>query len=306
MGGEDISEKTSMITGDTYSGKLKEAKDSPPALVVLMGPSGYVGKQWPLSRPETIIGRAVESQIYIDDKSVSRNHARIHNVNGVITLLDLGSSNKTVINGQTLTPLTPYTLSDNDQIKAGNVIFKFFEKGNLEALTHQSLNEKVQKDAMTGAYSKGALLERGPEAIKRSEVLNEDLSILVLDLDHFKKINDGYGHAGGDAVLIELGRIVSQKVVRSQDYFARYGGEEFVIILAGSNLAKAVEVGERLRSTIEQSDFMFEGKKIPVTISVGAAQRKESESDWPSLFERADAALYQSKQNGRNKVTPSE
>lgn len=299
---EDISEKTSMISGDTYSGKLKEVREAPPSLVILMGPPGYVGKQWTLDKGEMIIGRAVESQIYIDDRSVSRTHARIHSVNGEVTMIDLGSSNKTVVNGNTLTPMAPVRLKNNDQVKAGNVIFKFLEKGNLEALTNQELNEKAQRDALTGAYSKGAILERGPEAMKRSEVLNEDLSILVFDLDHFKKINDGFGHAGGDYVLKELGRIVSSKVVRSMDYFARYGGEEFVIILLGSGLAKALEVGERLRVAIEQHNFEFEGRKIPVTLSVGAAQRKPAESEWDVLFERADAALYRSKQAGRNRV----
>lgn len=301
---DEISDKTSIFTSETFSGRLKAIDDAPPALVVLMGPTGYVGKQWALVQSEIVLGRSVECQIYIDDKSVSKTHARVNILNGEATIMDLGSTNGTTINtDMALVPMTPYRLTNNDQIKTGNVIFKYLEKGNIEAVTNQELNEKALRDALTGAYSKRALLERGPEAIKRSEFLNEDLSILVFDLDHFKKINDKYGHSAGDFVLKEIGRIVSSKVVRAKDYFARYGGEEFVILLSGSGLTSAHEVGERLRSTVESHIFDFESKIIPVTISIGVAQKKLSESDWDLLFDRADQALFKSKQTGRNKVT---
>lgn len=301
---DEISDKTSIFTSETFSGRLKAIDSAPPAFVCLMGPTGYVGKQWGLTQNEVVLGRSVECQIYIDDKSVSKTHARVNILNGEATIMDLGSTNGTTINSEVhLVAMTPYRLGNNDQVKTGNVILKYLDKGNIEAITNQEMNEKAQRDALTGAYSKGALLERGPEAMKRSEFLNEDLSVLVFDLDHFKKVNDKYGHLAGDYVLKEVGRIVSSKVVRSQDYFARYGGEEFVILLSGSGLTSAHEVGERLRGTIESHVFDFEGKIIPVTISIGVAQKKLSESDWDLLFDRADQALYKSKQSGRNKVT---
>jgi diguanylate cyclase (GGDEF)-like protein len=217
--------------------------------------------------------------------------------------MDLGSSNKTVINGKMVDPMTPYRLKNNDQIKTGNVIFKFLESGNLEAITNKELNEKAEKDALTGAFSKGALLEKGPEAMKRSEFLVEPFSILVFDIDFFKKINDKFGHAAGDYVLKTLSQIVGQKMVRANDYFARYGGEEFVILLNNTPIKTALEVAERIRTTIETSLFEFDGKQIPVTISVGVAQRQATESSWESFFQRADEALYKSKQSGRNQVT---
>jgi two-component system cell cycle response regulator len=300
----DESEKTSIVASDTFKGKIKAADDAPPALVVLMGPTGYVGKQFALTEPESVIGRSIECQIFIDDRSVSRNHSRINVVGNDVTITDMGSSNKTIVGAdRALEAGESYRLSNNEQIKTGNVIFKFLEQGNLEAITNKELNEKAEKDALTGAFSKGALLEKGPEAIKRSEFLNEELSILVFDLDHFKKINDNYGHAGGDFVLKTLSRIVGTKMVRSMDYFARYGGEEFVIILQGSPIKTALEVAERIRTTIETSAFTFEGKNIPVTISVGVASRLSSEAQWEALFQRADEALYKSKQSGRNRVT---
>jgi len=300
--GEDVSEKTSIVSGDTFSGKMQQAEQAPPALVVLMGPTGYVGRQWALTSPEYIIGRNPDSTIFIDDKSVSRSHARLMIVGGDVTIQDLGSSNKTSINGAVLTPMTPQKLRNNDQLKCGSVIFKFLERGNLEAFTNKALSEKAEKDALTGAYNKGALLERGPEVMKRAELLKEELSVIVFDIDFFKKINDTFGHPGGDHVLKMLGGIVTSKLIRTHDYFARYGGEEFVLILSGAPQKNALEVAERVRMTIQNADFIFEGKKIPVTVSLGVATRKD-EAEWDNLFNRADAALYQSKQSGRNRVT---
>ena len=299
----DILEKTSIVASDTFKGRLREADEVPPAIVVLIGPPGYVGKQYPITASDIVIGRSVESQVYIDDKSLSRSHAKFA-VNGAeVSIIDLGSTNKTVVNGQVIPALASCLLKNNDQIKTGNVIFKFLEKGSIEAMTNATMYEKAQKDALTGAHSKGALLEKGPEAMKRAEILNEALSVITFDLDHFKKVNDTYGHPGGDYILKELSKTVINKLIRANDYFARYGGEEFVLLLAGSPSKTAMEVGERIRHTIEVHEFVFEGKKIPVTISVGVATKTAADSDWMQIYERADKALYHSKQTGRNKVS---
>ncbi len=138
--------------------------------------------------------------------------------------------------------------------------------------------------------------------MKRAEVLSEPLAVITYDIDFFKKINDNFGHAGGDCVLRELGELMHSKLVRSNDYFARYGGEEFVLILQATPLKTAMEVAERIRATVEQHSFIFEGKKVPVTISIGVSTQG-SRDTWESLYERADKALYASKQGGRNRVT---
>lgn len=296
-------EKTSIVSSDTFKGRLKEADDVPPAIVVLIGPPGYVGKQYPINANDIVIGRSVESQVYIDDKSLSRSHAKFAVNGGDVSVIDLGSTNKTIVNGQVIPPLASCLLKNNDQIKTGNVIFKFLEKGNIEAITNAAMYERAHKDALTGAHSRGALIEKGPEAIKRSEVLNEPLSVVTFDIDHFKKINDTYGHPGGDYVLKELCSVVINKLIRANDFFARYGGEEFVLLLSGSSSKTALEVGERIRQTIEGHEFIFEGQRILVTISVGVATRQPNEGDWTQIYDRADKALYQSKQTGRNRVT---
>jgi len=299
----DSQERTVMSSTNAIRGALKQADEAPPALVVLVGPSGFVGRQWLLNKTDLTIGRSPDCDIYVDDKSLSRSHAKI-SLNGFdVAILDMNSTNKTSVNEQTLASMVPRKLQNNDRVKTGNVIFRYLEKGSIEVIANQHLLEKSQKDALTSAYSKGALLEKGPESIKRSQTLGEPLSVITFDLDHFKKINDNFGHPGGDYVLRELGTLLQSNLVRSNDYFARYGGEEFVIILQATNLKTASEVADRIRHTVENHQFIFESKRIPVTISIGVAQFRPDVDSWETIYERADKALYESKQTGRNKVT---
>ncbi len=301
-GKDDTNEKTMVASDTTLKRELLRSDSAPPVLVVLMGPPGYQGKQWALT-DAFVIGRAIESNVFIDDKSLSRSHARVDIKENKVYVVDLGSTNKTIVNGQILPPMVLCEVKNNDQIKTGNVIFKFLETGNIEVLSAQILFEKANRDALTGAYSKGALLEKGPESIKRSEVLNEALSVIVFDIDFFKKINDTHGHPCGDFVLKDMARVVSTKLIRSNDFFARYGGEEFVLILSGTPDKVAAEIAERIRTTIQNHEFKFEGKIIPVTVSVGVTSKQPNDSQWQFMFDRVDKALYTSKQTGRNKVS---
>src|SRR5690242_13296096 len=140
---EDSTEDKTIVASDTTLKKQISGQDSSaPVLVVLIGPSGYQGKQWSIGNG-FVIGRAVESGIFVDDRSLSRSHARIDILPTGVSIVDLGSTNKTLVNGQTLPPLVPCELKDNDQIKTGNVIFKFLEKGNIEAVANQALFEKA-------------------------------------------------------------------------------------------------------------------------------------------------------------------
>lgn len=127
------------------------------------------------------------------------------------------------------------------------------------------------------------------------------LACLMLDIDHFKQINDRYGHAAGDAVLCQLADIL-RLTSRAEDLFFRYGGEEFVAVLTDANLRVALQVGERIRSQVEKAVFAYEGQHIPVTLSVGAAIASSTDADSLALIQSADAALYQAKSSGRNRV----
>ena len=295
-------EKTSVVAGDTFRFKMQKAGQAPPCLIMLEGPSGYVGKQWQITG-DIIIGRSMTSQVFVDDKSVSKSHAKLSATGGEVTLVDLESTNLTVVNDEAIPALVPVKLQNNDQIKIGNVLFKFLEQGSIEANAIEQLQNKAEKDPLTGIFNKGALAIKGIEAFKRAKLLKVPMSIAVFDIDHFKKINDTYGHSAGDFILKELSMVVQNKLVRLDDVVARYGGEEFVCLLFGSNLQQGLEVGERLRATIENHEFKWEGKRIPVTISVGVATKEPQMSSWEELFDRADSALYASKNGGRNRVS---
>lgn len=298
-----VDEKTTVVKGDTFRARMEQVDKTPPCLVMLEGPAGYVGKQWPIDKNDLIIGRSMSSTIFVDDRSVSKSHAKLSISNGDVYILDLESTNRTVVNDDTIPPLVPVKLASNDQVKTGNVLFKFLESGSFEAQAMGQLQTKSEKDPLTGAFNKGALQTKGSESFKRAKLLKVPLSIAVFDIDHFKKINDTYGHPAGDYVLRELSQVVSTKLIRLDDFFARYGGEEFVVVLFGSNLAQATEIGERLRATIEGNPFTYSGAKLPITISVGVATIEPQMSMWEEMFKKADEALYASKRGGRNRVT---
>jgi diguanylate cyclase (GGDEF)-like protein len=130
---------------------------------------------------------------------------------------------------------------------------------------------------------------------------NQHCSILMLDLDHFKRINDTYGHAMGDAVLQHFAQLM-RKAFRSIDMAARVGGEEFAVILPGSDLAAARTSAERLREIVAKTPLVQDGKTISVTVSIGAATMVPSDSEADQMLIRADEALYRAKENGRNQV----
>ena len=300
-------ERTAVIqSGGTFSKKLQLATKVPPSLVLLIGPAGYISRQWKINSTEEdmVIGRSMTSFIFIDDRSVSKSHAKLTvSPFGDVFIIDLDSTNKTIVNGSDILPFIPKKLNNNDQIKIGNVLFKYLEKGSIETISHQHLQQKSEKDALTKIWNKGALLERAPEFFKRAKLLKVPLSLLVFDLDHFKKVNDVHGHQAGDYVLMETARVIESKLIRNDDYFARSGGEEFVILLFNSNIHQAKEIGERIRLTIEKHGFQFDGQELPVTISIGIASQEKNMTSYDELFAKADSALYASKNSGRNRVT---
>jgi len=172
------------------------------------------------------------------------------------------------------------------------------------ALLYKSALQSALKDELTGCGNKRALdagLHREAELSVRH---NTPLSIVMLDVDHFKKINDTYGHLAGDAVLKDLAASI-KKCARQSDLCFRYGGEEFLLILDDSDTNQALRIAERIRECVEQHTYLYNGKIIPVTISLGAATFVKNES-LDNLKQRADEALYTAKEKGRNLAISSE
>ncbi len=301
MNDEFDSEKTSVITSDTFKLRIAEAGKAPPCLVLLVGPANAVGRQWPIENDNYVVGRSIQAQISVDDGSVSKSHAKISLESGAVSIIDLESTNKTIVNGSVLTPLSPKILENNDQIKLGNVIFKFLEKGNIETVSVAQTYEKANIDPLTQIYNKGALEHKGIEYFKKSQLLDVPFSIITFDIDHFKKVNDTYGHSAGDYILKEVAKDING-LIRGNDFFARSGGEEFTAILLGGDSKQAADVAERMRTTIANREFNFQGTQIPITISLGASTKGRADHSWLDVFDRADQALYKSKEGGRNQV----
>ena len=296
-------DKTSIVQSDTFKVRLQQAGQAPPCLIMLVGPSSSIGRQWELEDTDRIIGRAESAHICVEDRSVSKSHAQITVEAGEVSITDLKSTNKTIVNGKALDPMSPQKLKNNDQVKTGNVIFKFLEKGNIEAVSAAQTFDRTQMDGLTGIYNRGALEVKGMELFRRAELLAAPLSLVTFDIDHFKKVNDTHGHPAGDYILKEVAAEVRNKLIRENDFFARSGGEEFCLLLLGGELSQAEDVAERIRTTIASHKFTFQDKPIPITVSAGVATRTSDDASWQDIFQRADKALYHSKEGGRNKIT---
>lgn len=296
-------DKTSVVQSDTFKVRIAQAGEAPPCLVLLVGPANEVGRQWPIEATDSVIGRSPTAHVHIEDRSVSKSHAKIVLSAGEVSIIDLESTNKTVVNSKILPSLQPQKLKNNDQIKVGNIIFKFLERGNIETVSVAQTFNKALIDQLTGINNRGALNVQGVEVFNKSRMLGSPMSVIIFDIDFFKKVNDNYGHPAGDYVLRDLARVVRDNLIRGNDYFARYGGEEFCLLLLGSPQKQVEEIGERIRRTIQEHQFIYEGTRLPVTISIGIATINEADKSWNDIFNRADKALYVSKHNGRNRVS---
>lgn len=296
-------DKTSVVPSDTFKVRLAQAGEAPPCLVLLVGPANMIGRQWPLQSNNMILGRTENANVHVEDKSISKSHAKFIISGGEVSIIDLESTNKTVVNGRLIPSLQPIVLGNNDQIKTGNVIFKFLEKGNIETVSAAETFGRGMLDPLTGINNKGAFESHADESFRKAELLGTQMCIITFDIDHFKKVNDTHGHSAGDYILKELVTLVKNTQIRGNDFFARTGGEEFCLLLMGSKEAEARDVAERIRIKISSHAFEFQGIKMPITVSLGISSKNESDRRWQEIFDRADKALYASKYNGRNQVS---
>jgi diguanylate cyclase (GGDEF)-like protein len=268
-------------------------------LVVLAGAS--VGEMYKVEGAKTIIGRGQKAQIRLFDDGISREHAQILIEGNSIILQDLGSTNGTFCNGL---KVDRRELVDGDKILVGSTtILKFTYHDNLDEMFQKQMYESALRDGLTKAFNKKYFTDRLESEFTFATRHASPLALVLFDIDHFKKVNDTFGHQAGDYVLSEISTLLSG-ALRAEDVFARYGGEEFAVICRGSDQTQAMVVGERLRKSVESHRFVYEAKHIPVTISVGVAVLPNPEvKDANDIVGFADRALYNSKNGGRNRVT---
>jgi diguanylate cyclase (GGDEF)-like protein len=276
----------------------KPAGETGQACLVLIYPAGEnLGKRFELQNNEVIIGRGADSDIQVDRDSVSRRHAKLERRGSRWSVVDLNSTNGTYVND---TPTKDRLLDDGDLVKIGNTIFKFLTGGNVESAYHEEIYQMTIVDGLTRAYNKRYFIENLERELARCGRNKRPLSLVMFDIDHFKKINDTHGHLTGDHVLKELAGRVRNRV-RKEEIFARYGGEEFIVLLPEASNQNALDFAEQVRRMIERQTFEFEGDAIPVTVSCGVATVAE-EMPGDAFIKLADDNLYRAKRGGRNRV----
>ncbi len=268
-------------------------------LVLIYPPGPDMGKRFPLDRAEIVLGRGTDCDIQVDRDSVSRRHAKVYRDDANTWLVqDLGSTNGSYVNDH---PVTKAPIKDGDFLKIGAAIFKFLTGANVEVSYHEEIYRMTIVDGLTGTHNKRFFLEFLDREMARCMRYGRPLSLVMFDIDHFKQVNDQYGHLTGDHVLKEIARRLNQRI-RREELLARYGGEEFAAVLPETGKAGAMEFGEQIRQIVARDPFEFEGDRLPVTISVGVAVLDGQPLDAASFIRIADENLYKAKRGGRNKV----
>lgn len=276
----------------------KEAGEKPAALLVVGGDLN--GTIFDLAEVTTA-GRNPDNTIPLEFNGISRYHFKISaSGEGQFLIEDTGSKNGTFVNNKKIEGQV--ALNKGDMVKLGAIAMKYLPKGDPERLTYDKLQLEANTDRHTGCYNKAYFNNAIDLEVKKSKLTGTPLSLIIFDLDHFKKLNDNFGHDAGDFVLKDGAEIIRKNGVRENDIFARYGGEEFVILLPKTNLKQAFEIAERLRRLLEQHDFIYDGNKLPVTASIGVADYRPGVATGTDLFKRADSAVYKAKEGGRNQV----
>ncbi|MBI4041849.1 MAG: GGDEF domain-containing protein [Deltaproteobacteria bacterium] len=292
---------TSVIEDDReFREQLAKAKQAFPSFVLIAGEP--LGKMFPLKPPRAIIGRGEGADISIDLKHISRHHAEVTIEEGKVWIRDLGSTNGTFVNEVQVGEEKRELLTDGDLIRCGKTVFKYIPRGNIELFYHEEMHDSANIDPLTQIYNRKYLLTYLTHEMKRSKKLGLQLCLLMFDIDFFKKINDRYGHAAGDAVLAGICQRIKKEVIRAQDVFGRLGGEEFALILPQTTLEEACRVAERMRIAVAKEPISSAAHSMPVTVSIGVTWLYEGDGAPEQMLKRADQALYQAKGAGRNCV----
>jgi two-component system, cell cycle response regulator len=280
-----------------------------PALVSLRGE--LMAVPIPLERDQVIIGRAIEADVRLNDSRASRLHARISSELDPKTNLtscritDLGSTNGTLVNGE---PITDVILNDGDKIVIGDHLFRFDLLDEIDREFQHQIHRLIAHDELTGLLTSKSFFSELRREAARAEAESRPFCGLMMDLDHFKEVNDTYGHLVGSKTLEETGRIIKE-ALRAGDVASRFGGEEFAAFLLDANYAQGLVAAERVRVAVAEKQFPVTRKDDPdnqathrITISIGVAAYPDDATDPIHLVELADSALYRAKRSGRNRI----
>lgn len=285
---------------------LEDSPQRHPCFVLYSGRDA--GRRIGLDAARLQIGRAPDCGVTIDSPGISRRHAEVQVDGDRVTINDLGSANGTLVNDKRVH--APTALADGDLLRLGNVVLRFYDRDSVDALLHDRLYRMATIDAGTEVYTKRYLFDALERELALARRLGHPLSLVCVDLDRFKAVNDRFGHNGGDTVLRECGLLL-RSLVRTTDIVGRLGGEEFAIVLPDTRLSVAVELAERIRERLAALEIALEvsgpdGQFIvqhQQTASFGVAQLGDEMTQVRSLLGEADARLYAAKRGGRNRVS---
>lgn len=258
-----------------------------------------VGRMFPLEKAEVLMGRSPQADIVIDEEGVSRQHAKIIMDGGHPVLQDLASTNGTFLNGHRVEKAV---LSEGDKVQIGATLFKFTRQDALDENFQRRLYDSAVRDPLTDIYNRRYFVDRFESEFAHASRHERPFAIAIVDLDHFKEINDTWGHGAGDAVLIAVVQTAAQ-VIRAGDVMARLGGEEFAVLLRDADIEGARTFGERLRLAVEEVRVPWEKTAIKLTCSIGlAAFDGKAPPEPDDMLRVADECLYEAKRGGRNRV----
>jgi len=279
---------------------------APPEAPLLRVTAGRDALRFALVPPDGAleVGRDEGSALRLSDTSVSRHHLRLTSAGSTVWAEDLLSRNGTLLNGERL---TRQRLSPGDRLVVGSVPLRFDLANRLEVAHLERVLERLAsagRDPLTGLLTRAWLDAELPPLLERCEGAGRPVSAAFIDVDHFKAVNDRFGHATGDDALRQVGRLVTYGL-REGEVCVRYGGEEIVAVFEGLDEAAAAAVTERIRAAIEGHEWACLAPGLAVTVSGGVAQVRAGETvrTW---LERADRALYLAKHTGRNQVRRAE
>lgn len=267
------------------------------ALVAYAGAA--LGRIFALRPGASLIGRAPDVQVALLDGEVSRHHARIGVIGGQVWLEDLGSTNGTLVNGTRIQGVA--VLHGGDRVVIGGHVLKLVAMDPLERAFHETLLDLSTKDPLTGLANRTRALAELQTRFGLSVRYGRPLSVLMCDLDHFKHINDTWGHAIGDGVLQHFANTLRTQL-RAVDLVGRIGGEEFAIVLPDTDLERARAFATRVQQRIAEAPFSAGGRCIPLTVSIGISTMHTLDADAELALGRSDRALYNAKQLGRNRI----
>jgi len=283
-----------------------------PALIFMRGEQ--LAAPIPLERDEVILGRALEADVRVNDARASRLHARICAEHDADTnapryrITDLGSTNGTLLNGQPVVVDT--LLQHGDKLTIGEHLIRFDLLDDFDREFQRQLYRLIAHDELTGLLTSKSFFSELRREAARAENEGRPFCVLMMDLDHFKSVNDNHGHLVGSQTLEEIGGLIT-RALRAGDVAARFGGEEFAAFLLDADCAQALVAAERVRTAIEEHAFSAtrhgaateKQRTLHMTISIGVAAYPDDARDPIELIELADTALYHAKQTGRNRVS---